>query len=256
MPLICLDTVPESIQVNVPLHVILPDLGRQDKLENYPVLFLLHGLTDDSSAWVRYSNIETVARELGLCVVMPTVGRSFYADMLNGQAYFTYVTEELPAYLRQVFKFNLEKENTLIAGNSMGGYGAFKCAVLKPEQYRAALSLSGLLMMNLNLLPPDKAANPALLHEVGMIYGGLDKVENSPNDTFVWLQMIAEKPTVYPQMTAICGAQDDLVDMNRFYAKVAESMNVPLTYIENEGTHTWPYWQAQLENWLCQQLSK
>ena len=67
------------------------------------VLYLLHGLSDDASAWQRYSSIETYAAHYGLVVVMPSVSRSFYIDQPNGQDYFTYLAEELPQYLSDVF---------------------------------------------------------------------------------------------------------------------------------------------------------
>ena len=78
---------------------------------------------------------------------MPSVGRSFYIDQPNGQHYFTYLTEELPRYLTDVFGLAPRREDTLIAGNSMGGYGAFKAALLHPERYSAAASFSGVLSL-------------------------------------------------------------------------------------------------------------
>ena len=111
------------------------------------VLYLLHGLSDDASAWQRYTSIETLAAAYGLVVVMPSVGRSFYIDQPNGQKYFTYLTEELPHYLADVFDLAPRREDTLIAGNSMGGYGAIKAAFCYPERYRAAASFSGVLSL-------------------------------------------------------------------------------------------------------------
>ncbi len=67
------------------------------------VLYLLHGLSDDASAWQRYTAIESIAALYGLVVIMPSAGRSFYTDQPNGQNYFSYLTEELPRYLKQVF---------------------------------------------------------------------------------------------------------------------------------------------------------
>ncbi|MBW6473503.1 MAG: esterase family protein, partial [Anaerolineaceae bacterium] len=101
MALIRLDHVPETIGVNVPVNIILPDPG---KIKNVPVrdrkvLYLLHGLSDDGSAWQRYSSIETYANAYGLVVIIPSAGRSFYVDQPNGQAYFTYLVEELPRYI-------------------------------------------------------------------------------------------------------------------------------------------------------------
>jgi len=169
--LLQIDHVSEKVGVNLPLNVILPDdLARGGKaLEERKVLYLLHGLSDDASAWPRYTNIEILAREHGLVVVMPSAGRSFYADMANGQAYFSYITEELPAWLAAIFRISSARENTYIAGLSMGGYGAFKAAFLRPDLYTAACSLSGVLALNAFLAPPDKIENQALMHEFDLL---------------------------------------------------------------------------------------
>ncbi len=140
MALIKLDHVPETIGVNVPVNIILPDPG---KIKNVPVrdrkvLYLLHGLSDDGSAWQRFSSIETYANAYGLVVIIPSAGRSFYTDQPNGQAYFSYLVEELPQYLADVFNLSPKREDTLIAGNSMGGYGAFKAAFLRPESIQSS----------------------------------------------------------------------------------------------------------------------
>ena len=87
--------MPETVKVNLPLNIILPDPGRMGEVpvSQRKVLYLLHGLSDDATAWQRYSVIEVLARRYGLVVVMPTAGRSFYIDQPNGQKYFTYLTE-------------------------------------------------------------------------------------------------------------------------------------------------------------------
>jgi S-formylglutathione hydrolase FrmB len=149
MALFRIDHVPETIKVNLPLNIILPDPGKMGSVPvtQRKVLYLLHGLSDDASAWQRFTSIEMIARMYGLVVVMPSVGRSFYIDQPNGQKYFTYLTEELPRYLKDVFGLSPRREDTYIAGNSMGGYGAFKAALLRPELYTAAASFSGALSL-------------------------------------------------------------------------------------------------------------
>jgi putative tributyrin esterase len=101
MALIRIDHTPETVQVNLPLHIIVPDPGKMLTMpvRYRKVLYLLHGLSEDASAWQRFSSIETMAAAYGLVVVMPSVGRSFYTDQPNGQRYFTYLIEELPDYL-------------------------------------------------------------------------------------------------------------------------------------------------------------
>ena len=136
MALIRLDHVPESIGVNVPVNIIIPNPGKMQGIpvRDRKVLYLLHGLSDDGSAWQRFSSIETYAYAKGLVVVMPSVGRSFYVDQPNGQKYFTYLVEELPQYLSDVFHLEPTRENTFIAGNSMGGSIVGKFAVMYPEK--------------------------------------------------------------------------------------------------------------------------
>lgn len=252
MALIQIDHNSEKVGVNLPLNLILPDdLTRGGKpLEERKVLYLLHGLSDDASAWQRYTNIEILARAHGLVVVMPTAGRSFYADMANGQAYFGYITEELPAWLAATFRIGSAREKTFIAGLSMGGYGAFKAAFLRPDLYSAACSLSGVLALNIFFAPPDKVENPALMHEFDMIFGGLEGLSGSLHDPMRWLKDAAASSTPLPKLFAACGLEDDLLPLNRLFAHAAAQVGVPLHYQEESGGHEWIYWQRQIEKFI------
>ncbi len=82
MALIRMDHLTENLKVNLPLYLIVPEPGDMHgvPVSGRKVLYLLHGLSDDASAWPRFSTIETVAKRYGLVVVMPSVGRSFYLD--------------------------------------------------------------------------------------------------------------------------------------------------------------------------------
>ncbi|MGB4595632.1 MAG: alpha/beta hydrolase family protein [Anaerolineaceae bacterium] len=252
MAFVHIDHDPETIGMCLPLNLILPDPSvlRTRALEDFPVLYLLHGLSDDASAWPRYSNIEDLANTYGLVVVMPSGGRSIYADQDNGQAYFTYITEELPAYLHKLLRLNQTREKTYIAGLSMGGYGAFKAAFLRPELYSAALSLSGLLVLDPGMIPPDKAFDPKLMHEMGLVFGGVDKVPGSLNDPVTWLGMIAQNPARFPRLYMSCGTEDDLLGMSRFFANGLRQVGVAVDYEEHPGGHTWSYWTKHIAVWL------
>ena len=95
----------------------------------YPVLYLLHGLSDDQTIWHRRTALERLVDSLGLVVVMPAVNRSYYADQANGYRYFTYVADELPQLVKKVLPVSSARKDTFVAGNSMGGYGAYKLAL-------------------------------------------------------------------------------------------------------------------------------
>ena len=252
MALIHIDHVPETVQVNLPLNIILPDPGQMHgvPVARRKVLYLLHGLSDDASGWQRYSSIETIAAEYGLVVVMPSVGRSFYVDLPNGQKYFTYLTEELPHYLADVFGLTPRREDTLIAGNSMGGYGAIKAALLHPELYSVAASLSGVLSLEfLKAFPNDPR-----LPEFRTMFGDLDKLAGSQHDPATWLKKAASHPDDIPRLYIACGRQEDVYPLSGMFNAACQAMGIPCEYHEEDGKHDWFFWNTQIQRFLATYL--
>lgn len=248
MALIRLDHIAETTKVILPLYVILPDPGKMSgiPLSKRKVLYLLHGLSDDGSAWQRFSSIEVIARDYGLVVVMPSVGRSFYTDMPNGQQFFSYLMDELPQYLSDVFNISPAREDTLIAGLSMGGYGALKAGLLYPERFCAVGSLSGAISMLLIASRPDDPRYP----EFTSVFGDLSKLNGSIHDPSVWLKNASEDIKSLPRLYVACGKQDDLLMLNRHFHSECQSMGIPVEYREEEGTHDWPFWDRQIAEFL------
>lgn len=248
MALLRLDHVPETTKVCMPLYMILPDPGKMDSvpLSQRKVLYLLHGLSDDGSAWQRYTSIETLAAAYGLVVVMPSAGRSFYANQPNGQNYFTYLTSELPRYLKEVFNLQPQREHTYIAGNSMGGYGAVKAALLHPELYASAASFSGVLSLDiLQLDPNDERRN-----EFSLIFGDLDKLPGSEHDPATWLRAGAGNPSTLPHLYIYVGRQEDLYPLSGMFHAACQSLGVACEYHEEDGRHDWILWDKQIRLFL------
>lgn len=117
----------EVLGLSTSMNVILPQATRsQIGLEGkqgtgpHPTLYLLHGLSDDDSTWLRRTSIERYVASLGLAVVMPQVHRSFYTNMEQGAAYWSFISEELPALARSFFPLSDKREDNFVAGLSMG----------------------------------------------------------------------------------------------------------------------------------------
>jgi len=252
MALIHIDHVPETVRVNLPLNIILPEPGKMGEapVAERKVLYLLHGLSDDASAWQRYTMIEPVAALYGLVVVMPSVERSFYTDLPNGQLYFTYLTEELPRYLEKVFGISPRRENTLIAGNSMGGYGAFKAAFLHPELYSVAGSFSGVLSFAFLALYPDDPRRG----EFEYMFGSVDRLIGSENDPEAWLKQRSQNPGVLPHLFMVCGRQDDLFRVNQQFYTACQTYGIAVEYREEDGFHDWFFWNQQIQRFLAAYL--
>lgn len=249
MALIRIDHVPETVKVNSPLNLIVPDPGMMQGLpvRKRKVLYLLHGLSDDASAWQRYTSIETYARPYGLVVIMPSGGRSFYLDQPNGQAYFTYLTEELPRYLEDVFGLAPARENTLIAGNSMGGYGAIKAALLRPDRYFAAASFSGVLSLAvLSLLADDPRKA-----EFAFLFGDLDRVAGSKHDPAVWLQRTVDAGVPLPRLYIAAARHEDVYPLSLMFTESCRARGVQVDYHEEDGRHDWLFWDRQIQRFLA-----
>lgn len=246
MALIRIDHFSASVRQTLPLNLILPDPVHWDRpLEECPVLFLLHGLSEDAGAWLRNTQIEAYAERLGLVVVAPSGGRSFYSDLPNGQAWFRYLTEELPAWLHGVFRLSLDRRHTFIAGSSMGGYGAIKAALLTPDSYAAAASFSGALSMDIARGNPDEASRT----EFSFLFGDLDKLPGSAYDPQVWLRQ--SDPLRLPRLLVSCGLQDELYTFSLQFVAWARTVGIDVTFHEEPGGHDWFFWNRQLGRFLA-----
>ena len=91
----------------------------------YRVAYLLHGLCGRSGDLADYTMLPAFANDYNIIFIMPEVARSFYTDMKYGLKYFSYITEELPVICKSIFNISSQREDTIIMGASMGGYGAF-----------------------------------------------------------------------------------------------------------------------------------
>jgi S-formylglutathione hydrolase FrmB len=253
MALIRLVHKPETVKVDQALDIIIPDPGwmKGIPVRDRKVLYLLHGLSDNGSAWQRFTTVETLAKMYGLVVVMPSVGRSFYIDLPNGQHYFTYLMEELPQYLSGVFNLSSSRENTLVAGLSMGGYGAFKAALLHPERFYAAASFSGFLSMKYMKANLDDPRTK----EFSTVFGDLNNLSGGEHDPARWLADAVKKKATLPRLFMACGRQDELYPLNQLFLADCAALGMPVDFHEEDGGHEWLFWDAQLRHFLAEVLA-
>ena len=230
------------------MNVILPERPETEKV---PVVFLLHGMSDDHTAWCRFTSIERYAYERGIAVVMPTTHLGWYTDMYMGEKYFTFITKELPEICRSFFpRMDLRRETTFAAGLSMGGYGAWKCALSAPETFSAAVSLSGALDIagmcrDRGTLMPD-----ASLGYWTDIFGPLEQVEGGKDDLLAEAKRLTESGKTLPRLFAWCGSEDFLIEYNHNAWKVIGDLGYDLTVRETGGDHRWKYWDEHIQEGL------
>jgi len=209
-----------------------------------PVLYLLHGLSDDDTIWLRRTSIERYAAPLGLAVVMPQVHRSFYMDEAYGNRYWTFLSEELPALVGRFFRLSSRREDTFVAGLSMGGYGAFKWALSQPERFAGAASLSGALHLGSRDGDPTWAG----LAEATF---GRRPISGTPNDVLWLLDQALASGGPVPALYLACGEDDPLIRDNHAFVAAAEGRVPSLTTDFGPGIHDWAYWDRTIQDVLA-----
>ncbi|SEC82536.1 alpha/beta hydrolase family protein [Paenibacillus sp. GP183] len=252
MALIQCDFFSETLGLSTSMMVILPQ-STQGQIGmkgtggsgKHPTLYLLHGLSDDHTIWLRRTSIERYVASLGLAVVMPAVHRSFYTDMKIGNNYWTFVSEELPRIAQSFFPLSDRREDNFASGLSMGGYGAFKLGLRCPDRFAAVASLSGAL---------DATALDFMNRsELDQIFGSVDEVRGSAEDLFFLAEQAVRSGALVPKLYQCCGTEDFLYSANQRFLDHARKLNMDLTYEEEPGGHDWGYWDRKIQsvlNWL------
>lgn len=252
MALLHLNFFSTALDLSCSMDVILPEPERlkngvlTEKKKLYPVLFLLHGLSDDHTIWQRRTSIERYAIEKNVAVIMPAVDRSFYTDMSRGNRYWTYISEEVPNIARFYFPVSPARKDNFVAGLSMGGYGAMKLGLTYPDRFAASASLSGAV----DIAQIIKGNGRAWRQEMHNIFGDLKKVEGGKNDLFALANLLAVSKWRKMPLFVCCGTEDFLIGSNRKFRDHLKGCNLNLTYEESLGAHDWGYWDQMIQRVL------
>ena len=244
---------------NTHINVILPTPAEPDEPmpKDLKVLYLLHGLHGDETSWLHFSNIERYAYDAKIAVVIPGVGNSWYQNMAHGEDFFTYVTEELYKFVQGLFPVSKKREDTFIAGLSMGGYGAWYLALACPEKYAATASFSGAVDVAFRYLPPAVLESAPLPFYVDNCFGDPKTIAGSDRDIFTLFEKAKAKGIV-PRMYQSCGTADFLYGMNVAANRKLTEMGAEITWRETPGVdHVWDFWDSEirwiLQNWLLKE---
>jgi len=236
------DFFSETLSLSTSMTVILP---HEPAAGPPPVLYLLHGLSDDHTTWWRRTSVDRYAEELGLAVVMPQVHRSYYSDEAYGGRFWSFLGEELPALVHGFFRVSERPEDTFVAGLSMGGYGAVKWALRQPERFAAAASLSGALDIASPRTQRYRPEDPRMFQR---IFGDLP-VRGTREDL---MRLVAEAdPATVPALRLWCGTEDPLVRANSRFRDACATAGIPVELVLGPGEHEWGYWDARIRDVLA-----
>ena len=222
------------------LMAIVPD----DLPVPFPVLYLLHGLSDDHTAWTRRTSLERYVGGLPLIVVMPNGERGFYTDSQTDPqaAYETNLVRDIVGFVDRTFRTIPTREGRVIAGLSMGGYGAAKLALKYPDIFCAGVSHSGAV-----------AFGHRRMHQEWPEYAWLTGIfgENPTGGTDdIFALAEHSDPAKRPALRIDCGTEDFLLDQNRTLHTHLDALGIPHEYAEHPGGHGWDYWDLHIQDTL------
>ena len=252
MAFITVNYVSNALFRTVPVNVILPadkySADRREYISNppYKTLYLLHGLLGNYTDWVNGTRIQRYAEERNLAVVMPSGDNSFYVNgvTLNND-YGEFIGKELVEVTRRMFPLSEKREDTFIAGLSMGGFGALRNGLKYADTFGRIAALSGAL----HILDEDA-------REIGgesAVFGNLEEARKSDKNPRVLLDHLVHEGKTLPKIYMACGLQDDLLDANRKYRDLILAAGADLTYVEEDGAHEWEFWDRHIKKvieWL------
>ncbi len=226
--------------------------GATPLYNNYPkakTLYILHGGSDDCSLYLRRTRIEEYASNHNIAVIFPEVRNSFYCNMLHGKNYFTYLTEELPTVVQNIFPLSDKSEDRYVLGNSMGSHGAFKWALNRPDFFAAATGMSGagdLVELGFYDRMPDRVINA---------FGTVNDYRGSYNDFKFLYNKHLKEGTKLPRLYTCCGKQDMFYKGAKKFSMDAKAAGIPIYFEESDGNHDWNYWDKWLPVMLDHMLN-
>ena len=230
---------------DLPLDVIY------NKNQKFKTIYLLHGMLDDHSSWLRWSMVEEQAEKHRFALVMPSGQNGFYINASHGLAYYDFINAELPLWAELNFPLLEGRENRYIAGLSMGGYGAMRHALANPDKYAAVGAFSGAL--DIVGLADTLGGVPGMHNIVDYdnLFGGIENIKGTDNDLYALADKCKKTAKQLPRIYITCGTEDVIcINMDRQYRDALQEKGYDVTYFEMPGIHEWKVWNESIKRFM------
>lgn len=215
-------TFPDALGVTDEEYALVPRA-------KYPVLYLLHGIGNDMHSWCGYTRAELYAEENNIAVVCVSAENKFYTDR-KGEKWEQFIQDELPGLICGYFPISSRREDTFIAGLSMGGYGAVFHALSKPERYAACGCFSGAI---------EKV-------DISACEGPAEKY-----DICSLLNKRVKDGACLPAFYLACGREDFILDNSERLEEEMTKLGVAHYWECVDGySHEWRFWDMELEKFI------
>ena len=244
----------ESKKVSYPVEYSIylpPDYDSSNK--SYPVLYLLHGYSDDETGWIQFGEADLIA-DKGIAngdfppciIVMPDGKVTWYANSFNGKDLWEdmFIQEFIP-FIEKEYRIRDKKEFRAIAGLSMGGNGALLLSMRHPELFSSCVAMSAGTFTQEEML-----ANEGYDNYFKNIYGPMEKGKVSEYwksySPLHLLDSVDTKKLKSVRYYIDCGDDDFLYKGNSALHVKMRDLGIPHEYRVRNGGHEWSYWRTGL----------
>ena len=246
----------EILGADVQYNVYLP-YGFENSGNQYPVVYLLHGLSDDYTAWAQKGGMKAVADELigkgeslEMVIVMPNAGGEDTHNVWNG--YFNmpgwnyhdfFFREFIPA-VEEKYRAVGDREHRAIMGLSMGGGGSVVYSQRHPDMFSSCYAMSAWLDNAGDEVWPLDAPKDCLYYVANAVHenSALDFVDNADEATLEALRSV--------QWFIDCGDDDFIFDLSVALYRKMRDKGVKAEFRVRDGVHNWEYWNQSLRQAL------
>ena len=230
----------KALHMPVSVDILMPQ-GHGD----YKTIYLLHGAGGDKTTWLLKTRIADYVEGKNVAVIMPSGNNSFYVNQIQGKNYMDYISHELPELCESWFSLSASKQDRMIAGMSMGGYGAFVNALNNPEVFGYVASFSGLLDVLQRYDRPQGL-------DMQRVFGRREELVESKNDLFYMTKQYKNDI----RYLIMCGKQDNRLKMNEDLYAQMKDLGYFVEMENSEGKHDFDYWDQCIKKaieWFMQE---
>ena len=255
MALLRADIYSTYLERNVVLTAVIP-VDKMDGNERaagregpYRTVYLLHGLFGQDVDWIDKTHVVETAEARDVAVIMPSGEDGLYLNKPEINEYHgKFISEELVDITRQLFPLSDKREDTALAGISIGAYTAIINGLLRPDRFGSIISLSGAFIRD-RVLEAVDSHSPRKRKSYEQFFGDLDTVIGTEKDFVTLIQRFKDDPSLpKPRFYGACGEHDSFCESNRQMAQLLRDAGFDVTYWEPEiGAHEWPFWNAWID---------
>ena len=242
--------------MEVEYSIYFPE-GYDTSNRRYPVLYLLHGYTDDETGWTQFGQVKPIADEYvddpgisPMLIVMPDAGETWYVNTYDNKVrYEDFFVQEFIPFIDESYRTRPTKEFRAVAGLSMGGYGALVYALKHPDMFSASAPLSAAIFTEEEMMEMKQKRWDDVFGEIyGTGLNGRARItdhyrENAP---LLWIADNDKDNLDDVKYYIDCGDKDFLIKANMELHALMIDKGVPHEFRVREGDHSWSYWRSAL----------